>query len=545
MSEQNNSQRIGVMLPLVIAVSLCVGMIVGGEFLSPSRQGGGLALNTGKLEQVLNNIDQYYVDSIDSEVLTEKAIKAVIEDLDPHTYYIPKNDVDIVNSQLQDGFEGVGIEFRVFRDTVKVVSVLADGPSDKAGIRSGDKLVLVNGETVAGPGLDSDEVVKKLRGKRGTKVNIGIARKGSDNTLYFNVTRDKIPTHSVNAAYMVDEKTGYIKISRFGTNTYEEFKEELDKLMEEGMKQLVLDLRDNGGGYMGQAVQVVDALLPKDKLIVYTDGKGSAFDEHEYSKNDGYFVNQPVIVLINEHSASASEIVTGALQDHDRALVVGRRSFGKGLVQRQIRLQDNSLLRLTISRYYTPSGRCIQKPYKGVQSYEQELEERFMHGEYFVEDSVQVQDSLQYRTVGGRKVFGGGGILPDVFIGMDTTFYTNYYRDLLQKDVMRDFAIEYANEHRERLEGMGMKQFISDFELDNQMVKELLNNALENEVHFNKAEFALSRDRILRDTKETIGRVIWGDQAFFPVHNQGDPTFMQAVRMFGQAEALMGVTKTN
>lgn len=533
--EHQNTSSI-IKLPLIIAIALSVGMIIGGEILGPSRNDDNtVSQNTTKLEQVLNNISKYYVDSVDTDQLTEKAIKALIKELDPHTSYISNKDVEFVTSHLKDGFEGVGIEFRVFRDTIKIVGVTTNGPSAKAGILPGDKLIFVNGEDMTGEKVRSENILKKLRGVKGEKVSIGVKRKGEEETLYYTVTRDKIPTPAVSASYLIDENTGYIKIDRFGSNTYKEFKQGIDNLLEQGMEQLVLDLRDNGGGYMGQAVQVVDEFLPENKLIVYTDGKDNSFDEHEYSTSSGAFTTQPLIVLINEHSASASEIVTGALQDNDRALVVGRRSFGKGLVQRQIRLNDKSMLRLTISRYYTPSGRCIQKPYKNRSDYNKELSLRYENGEVFDMNNTQVPDSLQYTTVGGRIVFGGGGITPDVFIGMDTSYHTNYFDKLSHQDLIRDFAIDYANEHKPDFSEWTENKFFADFNVSKDIKIALIKYGQQNGVKYNKKEFRKSNYKIEQLFKSTVARVLWGDLLFFRVHNYYDPTLNETLTLFDKA----------
>ncbi|GAA4841640.1 S41 family peptidase [Algivirga pacifica] len=531
--QQPNNERdsFHIRLPLIIAVALATGMIIGGEFLGKTPKGSNLEINTGKLEQVIESIEGYYVDSVDTQVLTDQAIEAVVKELDPHTSYIPVRDVEVVSAQLDDGFEGVGIEFRVFRDTIKVVAVTEDGPSERAGIQSGDKLVYVDGESVAGPGMNSGEVVRKLRGQKGTKVSIGVSRKGEEKPLYFSVTRDKIPTASVSAVYMIDEETGYIKVDRFGEDAFEGFEEGVEKLQEAGMKKLLLDLTDNGGGYMGQAVQMVDAFLPKDKLIVYTESREKNFDEHEYSKNEGVLQETPVVVLVNEYSASASEIVSGALQDHDRALLVGRRTFGKGLVQRQIRLRDNSMLRLTVSRYYTPSGRCIQKPYEDKSAYETELERRYIHGEMFQADSIHFNDSLIYKTVNGRTVYGGGGIMPDVFIGMDTSYYTNYYQEILIRGLIEDYFIDYANGQFESLNEMGLNAFIAQYKVPAIEMKEFATYARAHGVPFNKEQYKASQKALRQRIKETIARVVWGEEGRLKVENAADPIFIKACEL--------------
>ncbi|MDH5604886.1 MAG: S41 family peptidase, partial [Cyclobacteriaceae bacterium] len=399
-------------LPIILSVGLAAGMLIGATFSRPSVEGQGLTTGLQKFKEVLTHIDRNYVDEVDVDKLVEQAILNILENLDPHSAYIPASERLRANEDLQGNFEGIGIEFNIFKDTLVVVSPLSGGPSEAAGLSSGDKIIMVDGKNIAGVGLTNRDVQNNLKGPKGTEVKISVLRKGSQKLIEFVIIRDKIPQFSVDTGYMIDDKIGYIKISRFSATTYQEFKEVLEALKDKGMKKLVLDLQGNPGGYMNHAIQVADEFLDSNKKIVYTKGKDPRYNTEANTEQKGVFEKGDLIVLVNEGSASASEIVAGALQDNDRALIVGRRTFGKGLVQMPIDISDGSELRLTISRYYTPSGRSIQKPYESVSEYEHDIIDRFDRGEFFVVDSIKFEDSLKYTTLNGRTVYGGGGIMP-------------------------------------------------------------------------------------------------------------------------------------
>ncbi|NLR90762.1 MULTISPECIES: S41 family peptidase [Flammeovirga] len=545
-TSHNDNANIKAWIPLIIGVSVGLGVIIGSHLRSPSPTDKRLTVdsNASKFERLLNYVDKYYVDTVDIDQLTQKAIDIVLKDLDPHTVYVPPSEADIMASRLDDGFEGVGIEFRIIDDTLKVLSVMPGGPSKKTGVRAGDKIITVNGDTIAGKSIANSEIVKKLRGKKGTTVDIQVKRKKQDELLAFSITRDIVPTPSVEASYLIDNETGYIKITKFATKTYDEFHNSLLKLKSDGMKNLVIDLRDNGGGFLGQAVKIADDLLPKDDLIVYTEGKGNEFTEKEYSLRDPSF-DGPIVVLVNERSASASEIVTGALQDHDRALVVGRRTYGKGLVQRQIRLKDNSLLRLTISRYFTPSGRSIQKPYGEGISYNEDISQRYESGELFNRDSIKTDKMPQFKTDNNRVVYGGGGIIPDNFIPLDTSSVGIYYYTLEHTDMLRDFALDYTTENYIDLQENGIDHFMEKFDQEKNLIRNLETYSEQNGIHKRKqTDFDQKTDEYIKHRiKVLIARAMWGDSGYYRVMNTKDPMVDEAKRIFKNGLANEDSTK--
>ncbi len=426
-----------------------------------------------KYQRLMALIDAFYVDTVNLPHLTEDAIVKVLSDLDPHSVYISKDEMEEMNEPLEGGFYGIGIQFSILRDTLTVVTVVPGGPSEKVGLLPGDRIVRVNGENIAGVKLNNTAVRKKLKGEKGTLVKVDVLR-GKEN-MEFNIIRDKIPIHSVDAAYMVDKNIGYIRISRFSANTVEEFETAVNKLKKEGMRDMILDLQGNAGGYLGAAIGIGDNLLPDKRLIVYTEGMASGRRE-EYATNKGFFKDGRVIVLIDGNSASASEIVAGAVQDWDRGLVVGRRSFGKGLVQRQFPLTDGTMIRLTTAHYYTPSGRCIQKPYKEG-NYRSELYERYSNGELLNADSMVINDSLKYYTkLKNRVVYGGGGVIPDVFVPIDTGINYSYFNRLVGKGVIGQYVINYVDRHRAELlkKYRDFKSFRKDFEVTDAMIHEIV-----------------------------------------------------------------------
>lgn len=426
-----------------------------------------------KYQRLMALIDAFYVDTVNLNKLTEDAIVKVLADLDPHSVYISKEEVDEMNEPLEGGFFGIGIQFTILRDTLTVVSIVPGGPSEKVGMMAGDRIITVDGESIAGKKLSNTEVRKRLKGEKGTVVNIGVLRKNGK--LDFKIIRDKIPIYSIDASYMLDKTTGYIKISRFAATTIEEFEAAVKKLQALGMKDMIIDLQGNGGGYMGAAIGISDNLLDNKKMIVYTDGLSSGRRE-EYATPVGLFENGRVVLLIDENSASASEIVSGAVQDWDRGLLVGRRSFAKGLVQRQYPLTDGSMIRLTTAHYYTPSGRCIQKPYKG-ENYRAEVYNRYESGEMLSADSISVNDSLKYYTkVKNRPVYGGGGIIPDVFVPIDTTLNFRYFNELIGKNVFGEYIVNYVDKNREQLKKQYPKfeKFRDDFIVSDAMINDIV-----------------------------------------------------------------------
>ncbi|MGB0525390.1 MAG: S41 family peptidase [Flammeovirgaceae bacterium] len=528
-------------LPLLLSLTLVVGIGIGAIFFGNKgvSLGGEVSDNAEKFRDILSYINRFYVDTVNIEELTETAIHGMLNQLDPHTAYIPAKDNALVNAPLDGEFVGVGIEYNIFRDTVNVVSIISGGPSDQAGIEEGDKIILVDEETVAGIGISNRKIINLLRGEKGSQVKIGIKREGEDQLLSFNVTRARITTNTVETAYMVNDEVGYLKINRFGAKTYQEFTNSLESLKEEGMKKLILDLRDNGGGYFDKAIKIADDFLKADQLIVYTKSRNESADERAESSYGGSFEDGALIVLINEYSASASEIVAGALQDNDRALIVGRRSFGKGLVQRPISLEDNSSLRLTISRYYTPSGRSIQKPYGSDNNYGNDINARYDRGEMFHIDSAAFDEKLKYKTAHkGRTVYGGGGITPDYFVPIDTSFYTPYYRSLINKNLLREYALRYTTINRKKLSQMSLKDFMASFNVEREASQDLINYANKSGVEFNPADFLISKDVIHQELKAFIARNIWGEAGFYPIYHEVDGTFQQCLALFSEAEKI-------
>ncbi|MCE7042198.1 S41 family peptidase [Dyadobacter sp. CY312] len=541
-----NSRSV-VRLPIIIGLTLAAGMLIGSTFFSGGKSLTDVAKSSAKFREVLMYVENNYVDSVNTEELVDYSISKMLEKLDPHTSYFNTEEATAARSQLESGFDGIGVEFNIYNDTVYVVTPLSGGPSETAGIQSGDRILMVNKEKLSGPGVTNAQVYKLLRGKRGTKVDLAIERVGLKDKMNFAVVRDRIPTYSVDAAYMIDQEIGYIKVSRFSETTFDEFKSSLSTLKANGLKKLILDLRGNPGGYMERATSMADEFIAGDKLLVYTEGKDSRFDRKTRSHVNGAFEKGPVIVLVDEGSASASEILAGALQDHDRALIVGRRSYGKGLVQMPIKLSDNSELRLTISRYFTPSGRSIQKPYemgKG-EDYSQDLSHRYESGELFNADSIKFDKKKVYKTDGGRTVYGGGGITPDIFVPRDTLNNSKYLFELYAKNIIREYALRYANENLKKLEKQSFKEFLSSFEVTDAMLAELVKDASIAGIKPNEKELKISKPVVVSQTKAIIGRYVWGrkqktglNNEIFQVLNPADNVYQRAIQLFGQASQL-------
>lgn len=485
-----------------------------------------------KIENLLQLINYAYVDSTDENRITEAAIVALLKELDPHSVYIPEKELKKMNEPLIGNFEGVGIQFNILHDTLVVVSPIPGGPSEKVGIQAGDKIIEVDKESIAGVGLQNSDVQDKLRGKKGTKVTVAIMRRGEKDLLKFTITRDEIPIYSVDASYMVDDEIGYIKINRFANKTINEFREGLKKLKQENVKHLILDLRGNGGGYLKSAIQLADEFLNENKLIVYTEGLKSPKQEY-FTTEKGGFEKGKLVILIDEGSASASEIVSGAIQDFDRGLIVGRRSFGKGLVQKPFSLIDGSAVRLTIARYYTPSGRSIQRPYdEGKEVYYKELTRRFEHGELVTEDSIAFPDSLKYTTLNSKRtVYGGGGIMPDVFVSLDTSMISDYLSKVTREGLVNEFALEYTQDNRTILMATypTVKDFKNSFDAEKELLTAFVDFAVKNEVEKNEADINTSKAFLLTRLKAIIARNLWDSSAYYQVISEIDNTLLKAV----------------
>lgn len=538
-SKTKNSE-FHIRLPILLTLAVAAGILIGATMADGNSTKNDLISGITKLKDILMYVERDYVDEVDTEQLIDVAINTVLEKLDPHSVYIPAEELELAKSQLEGEFEGIGIEFSIVRDTIYVVAPLGGGPSEEVGLMSGDKIVKVDGDIVVGDGIDNQKVFELLRGPKGSEVMVSVKRHNQKDLLDFKIIRDKIPQNSVDVSYMVDNEVGYIKISRFAATTYDEFKVAMDELEQQGMKKLILDLQNNPGGYMDRAINIADEFLKDNKLIVYTEGKQPRYNSEARAYRKGTFEDQPLIVLIDEGSASASEIVAGALQDNDRALIVGRRSFGKGLVQLPISLSDNSELRLTISRYYTPSGRSIQKPYDPESDdYSREIAHRFEHGEFFNKDSIIFNDSLKFSTTKGRTVYGGGGIMPDYFVPLDTAEgRTKYFGKLYTSNALREYTLTYYEKHKEELEAMEYRNFFKDFKVTDAMLQDLNRVAKNLGVEYEEKDFEQSKGLIKNNVKALIARSVWDSKGFFPVFNENNEVFQKALELFDEAENL-------
>jgi carboxyl-terminal processing protease len=534
MSENRNSKN-HISLPLVLCLGLAAGIFVGTSF-STKKSSGEVGDDVQKLREVLTQINEEYVDTINTSNLVDDAIQQMLHKLDPHSSYIPAKDRIAANEDLRGNFDGIGVEFNIFRDTIVVVSPLSGGPSEALGIQSGDKIIRVDNKNLAGVGVTSPDVMKALKGPRGTEVTVTIMRRNKE--IDYKIIRDKIPQYSVDVSYMVDNEIGYIKVNRFAATTYEEFHTAMAKLREKGMKKLVLDLQGNPGGYMNIAIDMADDFLSGGKKIVFTKGKDKKNNSEALSTARGDFESGDLIVLVNEGSASASEILSGALQDNDRALIVGRRSFGKGLVQSPYDLSDGSELRLTVSRYYTPSGRSIQKPYQDEDEYALDIVSRYNHGEFFHSDSIKFNDSLKYITQNGRTVYGGGGIMPDYFVPLDTSLNSHYLNELYTSTSIQEFTFGYAEDHRAALEKKGFESFLHSFVVTDAMINELVKVGERNKVKPDYKELRTKKKLFQVHVKSQIARKLWGNDGFYPVFNETNEIFLQSLKLFDRIPEL-------
>lgn len=532
----NKSNRF---MPLLMALCVVVGILIG-TFYANHFSGNRLnIINSGsnRLSNLLHIVDDQYVDKVNIDSLVDMAIPQILADLDPHSVYIPAKDAQAVADDLKGSFSGVGIEFTIRKDTIRVQNVVKNGPAQRAGILAGDKIVSVDGKPFVGKVVTQDEAMRRLKGPKDTKVKIGVERYGQKAVKYFTVTRGEIPQRSITATYMLDKNTGYIKIKNFGETTYPELLIALAQLSQEGFSNLVIDLRDNGGGYMNSAVQMANEFLPKNKLIVYMQGRKSPRQDFR-SDGHGSYQKIPLVVLINEASASASEIFAGAMQDNDRATIIGRRSFGKGLVQQQLGFPDGSMIRLTIARYYTPSGRCIQKPFKpgDNQDYDNDLLTRYQHGEFFSQDSIK-HTGPAYHTSIGRTIYGGGGITPDIFVAEDTLGITSYYKQAAMSGLILQYAFNYTDNNRQKL-----NTYSSMMEMSKYLVSQ---NTVEQFAAFADKNGLKRRNLMIRKSHKLLerfinSRIIYNmldEQAWTEYINQDDPTIATALRVFEKNEA--------
>jgi len=486
--------------------------------------------NTGKLDEIIRFIDSKYVDEVDQEKLINKAIEAMLEELDPHSNYIKSEDLQEVNESLGGSFEGVGIQFYVLNDTILVVSPVTGGPSEKVGIMAGDKIIEIEDSTVAGVGIKNQDVVGMLRGKRGSQVSVNVQRSGNEKLLPFTITRDKIPDYSVDAGYMVDKEIGYLKISRFSGTTFQEFMDKIEKMNGLGMKHLIIDVRQNPGGYLSAATKIVEQIFSKRDLIVYTEGRTQRKKEYKSTGRNFYDIDK-VAILIDEGSASASEILAGAIQDMDRGIIVGRRSFGKGLVQEQYNLSDRSAIRLTVARYFTPSGRCIQKEYKGKEKreYHDDVGKRLESGELESQDSsAVVSDTTKFYTSEGRVVYGGGGISPDIFVPIDPVINNMFY--VKSQQYMNEFVYKLTDKQKDLVNGYeSIEDFNQNFNKSETIFKDFIAYLEEKEIVYNKNEFNDAKSRIKLNLKALLARRLFKEDGFYQIMNQSDPVFLKAL----------------
>ena len=530
--------------PLVISIAIVLGIVIG-NYISTKK----FTLDKDrKINAVLNLIQSEYVDSIDVKDLVEQAIPAIIGNLDPHSYYIPASDIRAENEKLDGSMSGIGVSFFMMNDTANVDQVITNGPAEKVGMLAGDRIISVNGESIVGGTLTAEGIRSKIRGEKGTKVRIGVKRNTSKKTLTFTITRDDIPMNTIDVSYMLDDKTGYIKIAQFGKNTYDEFFAALSKLKKDGASRYIVDLRGNPGGYMEMAILMVNEFLEQGELIVYTKGRKEREDIQVWSDDQGSFHDAQVAVLIDEYSASASEIMAGALQDNDRGLVVGRRSFGKGLVQKQIYLPDSSAIRLTIARYYTPSHRCIQKDYTlgDEDDYSKELYDRYSHGELYSADSIKVDKSKIFRTANGRIVYGGGGIVPDIFVPNDTTGITTYYRAVANLGLLQQYVYTYVDINRDQLKNVKtVKQLMGMMPSDDALTYDFVCYARDNGVPMRWYYINLSRSLIARQLRALVIRDVLGSEEFYRYYNRTDNTVNAALKALNDGKGKFPITLTS
>ncbi|MBL0331199.1 MAG: PDZ domain-containing protein [Bacteroidetes bacterium] len=530
-----NRPKFYIYLPIVFALVLILGIFIGSTFNLRTTPGTISVDGNGaysKIDQILKYVEEQYVDTIKTKDLVDKTIVSLLANLDPHSSYITAEELIASNEPLLGNFEGIGVEFNIVEDTIRVIAAIPGGPSELVGVQAGDKIIKVDGKVVAGIKITNKQVMENLKGKGGTKVKVSMMRRGKRGLLDFVITRGTIPIHSIDVSYMVNPKTGYIKISRFGATTYDEYMQAFEKLRGQGMQQLIIDLRGNGGGFLNSAVDIADELLSEGKEIVYTIGKARPRKDYKATRR-GEFENGKLMVLIDDGSASASEILAGALQDNDRATIIGRRSFGKGLVQEQSEFSDSSAIRLTIARYYTPTGRSIQKSYAdGVEAYYEEENNRYANGELENADSIKITDSIKFTTPAGKIVYGGGGIIPDVFVGLDTAGRSLYLTEVFFTGTANDFAFEYADRERTKLKSYKtVENFNKSFVVTPAILEEFIAYAEKNKIKRNNKEIAISQNILKNQLKALIARNIFNGEGYYQVIQTQDNVLKKAIEL--------------
>lgn len=519
---------------MIIRKAFIIFLILLHGIVSQYASGQVLTNETIKLGRTLNLIDDYYVDSTNISKITEKVIIGMLRDLDPHSTYISAEDVKEANQPLLGNFEGIGISFNILHDTILVIEPISGGPSEKVGLLAGDRIVTINGEKVAGIRITTTGVRNRLMGPKGTVVNLGVSRKGERQILDYTIVRDKIPINSLDAAYMLDKETGYVKLNKFAATTNKEFTDALQSLKKNNMKNLVIDLRNNGGGYMAAATDLANHFFRDQKLLVYLIGR--KYPRRDYqSSGSGDLASERVVVLTDEGSASASEIFAGAIQDWDRGIIIGRRTFGKGLVQNPFYLTDGSMIRLTIARYFTPTGRSIQAPYdEGYEKYMSSFYSRYSNGELISADSIHMPDSLRFKTlVNKRTVYGGGGIMPDVFMAVDTTNYSDYYRALVRRDVFRSFILEYTDRNRAKITSRysSFDEFRERFQFSTEEIRDFIKRGEEMGVKYVDNQYNRSKEEMLLVLKALVASNIWQVNEYYRIINDSDPVIERALEV--------------
>lgn len=529
------------LIPLILALG-----VVGGIFIGKKSSSSSLSPEMEKMMMMMDIIKNEYVDEVDLDSIMEGSYSQMMSLLDPHSVYIPSEDLETVNDELEGSFSGVGVSFQIMNDTVNVIEIVTGGPAEKVGLMAGDKIIKVDDKDLTGTNATNENVYKNLRGPKGTEVTVTVVRNDSKKPLNFKVTRDDVPQNSVDAQYMIADNIGYIKVGKFARTTYEEFYKALQALEARGAEKFVIDLRGNSGGFMDQAILMANEFLPRDRSIVYTKGRNPLNDTYAASNGAGHYLDNELVVLTDEFSASASEIFAGAIQDNDRGLVIGRRTFGKGLVQNQIPLPDNSAIRLTVARYYTPSGRSIQKEYKRGEGgkYDMDISERYNHGEFYNVDSIKLDKSKVFYTVNNRKVYGGGGIMPDLFVPQDTTGYSSYYTTVNNNGLIQKYAYQVANKYRSVLKDVkSVDQLMKVIPRDETLLEGFVDFAALNGVPARWFYIRKSQDRILHELKSIIARDALGYGQFFQYYNRNDNVINQAVKTLKEGKSPVNIIK--